>query len=86
MKPLGNVSQNLSKEEFINKDNNQQRFCGTNSEVLNQHAPQKKKYVRGNQMPFMTKQLSKVIMKRSRLRNNFLRAGREIIEFFIIGK
>ena len=41
--------------------------------MLNQHAPQKIKYVRGNQVPFMTKQLSKEIMKRSRLRNNFLR-------------
>ena len=41
--------------------------------MLNLHAPQKIKYVRGNQMPFMTKQLSKEIMKRSRLRNNFLR-------------
>ena len=29
-------------------------------------------YVRGNQMPFKTKQLSKEIMKRSRLRKNFL--------------
>ena len=63
----------LSKEVFVNNDEGLQRFCDINFQVLNQHAPQKIKHVRGNQMPFMTKQLSKEIMKRSRLRNNFLR-------------
>ena len=63
----------LSKVIFENNDEGLQRFCDINLQVLNQHAPQKIKYVRGNQMPFMTKQLSKEIMKRSRLRNNFLR-------------
>ena len=63
----------LSKEIFENNDEGLQRFCDINLQVLNQHAPQKIKYVRGNQMTFMTKQLSKEIMKRSRLRNNFLR-------------
>ena len=37
------------------------------------HAPMKKKYKRGNQMPFVTKDLSKAIMERSRLRNNYLK-------------
>ena len=63
----------LSKEIFENNDEGLQRFCDINLQVLNQHAPQKIKYVRGNQMPFMTKQLSEEIMKSSRLRNNFLR-------------
>ena len=63
----------LSKEIFENNDEGLQRFCDINLQVLNQRAPQKIKYVRGNQMPFMTKQLSKEIMKRSRLPNNFLR-------------
>ena len=63
----------LSKEVSVNNDEGLQRFCDINLQVLNQHAPQKLKYVRGNQTPFMTKQLSKEIMKRSRLRNNFLR-------------
>ena len=42
-------------------------------EVLNQHAPRKKKYVRGNNKPFMTKALSKAIMQRAKLRNKFLK-------------
>ena len=31
------------------------------------------KYKRGNNMPFITKDLSKAIMKRSQLRNNYLK-------------
>ena len=45
----------LSKEILENNDEGLQRFCDINLQVLNQHAPQKIKYVRGNQMPFMTK-------------------------------
>ena len=41
--------------------------------VLDQHAPRKQKYARGNHMPFMNKTLSKVIMKRTNLRNKFLK-------------
>ena len=41
--------------------------------ILEKHAPTKKKYVRANQAPFITKTLSnKVIIKRQRLRNKFL--------------
>ena len=56
-----NLLEKLSKEVFVNTNEGLQRFC------------EKIKYVRGNQMPFMAKQLSKEIMKRSRLCNNFLR-------------
>ena len=65
--------QKLLKEIFENNDEGLQRFCDINLQVLNQLAPQIIKHVRGNQMPLMTKQLSKEIIKRSRLRNNFLR-------------
>ena len=41
--------------------------------VLNIHAPQKKKYIRANNAPFMTKDLCKAIMVRSRLRNKYLK-------------
>ena len=41
--------------------------------ILDQHAPRKQKYARGNHMPFMNKILSKEIMKRTRLRNKFLK-------------
>ena len=62
----------LSKEVLVNNDDGFQRFCDVNITTLNEHAPSKKKYARGNQMPFLTKYLSKAIATRSRLRNKFL--------------
>ena len=63
----------LSKEVFVNNNDGLQRFCDININILNRHAPRKRKHARGNQMPFITKDLSKAIMKRSKLRNNFLK-------------
>ena len=45
-------------------------------------APIKKKYARGNQMPFMTKYLPKEIVIRSRLRNKYLKHKTEEDSFF----
>ena len=39
--------------------------------VLNKYAPLKKKYVRANDAPFMTKALRKAVMFRTRLRNKY---------------
>ena len=63
----------LSKEVFVNNDDVLQRFCDININILNRPALRNRKLARGNQMPFITKDLSKAIMKRSRLRNNFLK-------------
>ena len=41
--------------------------------IFDEHAPIKQKYLRANEAPFMTKQLHRETMKRSRLLNNFLR-------------
>ena len=41
--------------------------------IFNCHVPIKKKYIRANETPFMSKELHKAIMKRSRLRNTFLK-------------
>ena len=42
--------------------------------IFNKHAPIKRKYIRANEAPFMTKDLHKAIMKRSKLRNKFLKS------------
>ena len=39
----------------------------------NSQAPSKKKYTRGNHLPFINKELSKAIMNSTRLRNVYLR-------------
>ena len=41
--------------------------------VVNKHAPKKKKYIRGNQFPYMNKALNKAIMTRTRLKNKYLK-------------
>ena len=49
------------------------KFVNSFIDTLNNHAPSKKKYIRSNHLPFMNKELSKEIMHRTRLWNNFLR-------------
>ena len=41
--------------------------------ILNFHTPLKQKQVRGNQAPFMTKELSKAVMVKSKARNRYLK-------------
>ena len=48
-------------------------FCDTFKTILDKHAPLKSKVLRGNHAPFITKELSKGIMTRSRLKNKFSR-------------
>ena len=42
-------------------------------ETTDKHAPQTKRKIRGNQVPFMTKELSKQIMKRSKSKNLYFK-------------
>ena len=48
-------------------------FTETFRRVLDKHAPLKKKRVRGNQSPFMTKELSKAVMNKSKTRNKYIK-------------
>ena len=48
-------------------------FTETFRRVLDKHAPLKTKRVRGNQSPFMTKELSKVVMNKSKTRNKYIK-------------
>ena len=54
-----------------------EKFCNITLKTLDKYAPHKAKHARGNQMPFMTKDLSKNITKRSRLRNKYLNNNNE---------
>ena len=48
-------------------------FVNTVIKVLRENAPVKKRYARENEAPFMNKVLKKTIMKRSQLRDVFLK-------------
>ena len=49
-------------------------FMKTVFRIFNKHDPIKRKYIRANESPFMTKDLYKAIMKRLKLRNKFLKS------------
>ena len=52
---------------------NYSNFQNIIRDVLDKHAPLKKKYLRANNSPFMTKQLRKMIMNRSRCKNAYFK-------------
>ena len=61
----------LLKYDINNIDYN--NFIKTFLTVLDKHAPLQKKCLTTNHANFMTKQLRKAVMKRSKLRNDFLK-------------
>ena len=63
------LQQELQKIEPL--DLNYSSFATAFDRVLDKHAPVKKKYVRVNDKPFMTRALRKATMLRSRLRNKY---------------
>ena len=66
------LHENLKEKLSGNSDQSFSNFVNTCNTVLDKQLP-KKKYVRGNQSPFMNKTLSKAIMLRTLLRNKFLK-------------
>ena len=69
---MDSLQHTLGQESFDWSKNPDKLYeiCHT---IFNTHAPKKKKYIRGNNKPFMTKAYSKVIMRRTRFRNKFLK-------------
>ena len=54
----------LSQQTFVNNDYGFEKFCNITLKTLDKYAPRKAKHARGNQIPFMTNDLSKNIMKK----------------------
>ena len=82
---------NFDNEHFINEVKNSigQKHCQNKSlefgsfkkkvdNILQKHAPLKKRYARANQALFIDKNINKHIMKRSRLRNKFRNTKNDI--------
>ena len=68
------------RSQFVNelnkgliKTSDLEHFNATVLKILDHEAPIKMKYVRANEAPFMNKTIKKAIMKRSRLRNKFIK-------------
>ena len=59
------------KNSIVHENLQYARFEKTFLEVLEEHAPIKKKIVRANDKPYMTKALRKAMMRRTFLKNKF---------------
>ena len=70
--------------ENINLSNCLQKFIDICMKSLDKFAPRKKRYSRGNNMPFMNKLLSCAHMKRTWLRNCYLKKRSERSENNVI--
>ena len=70
---LNGFRSELRTELGKNDDQGYFHFEVTFLRVLEKHAPMKKKVLRANDKPYMTKSLRKAIMKRSTLRNRYLK-------------
>ena len=57
----------------VTSNNNYNNFQTILCRTLDVHAPIQKKYLRANNSPFMTKQLRKIIMLRSRCKNTYFK-------------
>ena len=58
--------------QFLN-EKGPDAFSAIYTEILDNHAPNKKRYMRYNHKPFINNKISKTIMVRSRLKNRFLK-------------
>ena len=63
----------LTKQKKLLDKKGLDAFSEICSDVLDKHAPQRKRYLRSNHKPFMNKEISKAIVTRTRLRNRFLK-------------
>ena len=69
---MDSLQQDLGQESF-DWSKNPDKFFEIYRAIFNTHAPKKKKYMRGNNKPFMTKAYSKAVVQRTRFRNKFLK-------------
>ena len=63
----------IKGELYKNCENPYTKLSEIFSEVSNYHAPLKQKSVRGNHAPFMTRELSKAIMTKSKVKNSYVK-------------
>ena len=70
---INSLKAKLNIQSISTDENGFLYFCKICTETLNNHAPRKWKTIRENQSPFINKEISRAIMKRTELRNKFLK-------------
>ena len=72
------VQKRISQAASENSDFEFDLFKAVLNEAIQKYASIKQRYVRANQAPFINETIDKEIMKRSRLRNKFLKTKSDI--------
>ena len=70
---LYDLDSKLLQDFYRNCDDPYDKLSEIFVDILNHHAPLKEKQIRSNHAPFMTKELSKAIMEKSKSRNKYLK-------------
>ena len=70
---VNTLRQELTKQKKVLDEKRLDAFSEICTDVLDKHAPQRKRYLRSNHKPFMNNEISKAIMTRTRVRNRFLK-------------
>ena len=68
---LYDLDQEMIKGKFYNAYDSYGSFSDIFQQIVNKHAPLKEKMIRGNNAPFMTKEVRKAIMNRSKLKRKY---------------
>ena len=63
----------MNKSKFYNSANHYDYFSNLFKKITDKHDLMKQKKVRGNNAPFMTKEIRKAILDRSPLQNKYLK-------------
>ena len=75
---IADVQKRISQAASENSDFEFDLFKAVLNEAIQKYASIKQRYVRANQAPFINETIDKEIMKRSRLRNKFLKTKSDI--------
>ena len=70
---LTSLQYEVDKKKAFLYENGLGTFSNICTDVLEKHAPRKKRYLRVNRKPFINPEISKAIMTRTRLRNCVLK-------------
>ena len=78
---LRNLDRELIKSNSYNDELQYDIFTSIFRKVLHKHAPLKMKKLRGHQAKFMTKELRKAIIDRSRFKNKYLKWRENVLAY-----
>ena len=70
---LHDLDQEIIKGSLHQHDEAVAVFSSVFRDLVDRHAPLKQKMVRGNNAPYLTKQLNKAILDRPKIKNRYLK-------------